>query len=244
MQTFAFRELVAGVVREAHAQIPLAPDEDWPGLLVADSGDVRELAVYRLRGLDDAGKEELARETLPTRLRQWAARRAAWVMPGLGPSGEYLVVLAVTPARAEAVVAPVTRGAGAPALGRWSEPARAEGLFVAPLVAALVDVVGRPACPDCVVAVGEWHDLGCDVERCSVCGGQRPQCDCPGHDPDLERWRGEWPGSDECRARGWYAQRADLGWRPCRHDEPRARLDFNRLAFFREHGYDGLYELA
>lgn len=37
----------------------------------------------------------------------------------------------------------------------------------------------RGPCRDCVVVKGEFHVVGCDVERCPNCGGQVIGCDCP-----------------------------------------------------------------
>lgn len=51
-------------------------------------------------------------------------------------------------------------------------------------------------CGDCGVAPGERHLDGCDVVRCTVCGGQLLACDCKDGEPDI--WTGLWPGTKEC----------------------------------------------
>lgn len=54
-----------------------------------------------------------------------------------------------------------------------------------------------PKCHDCGAEPGDTHRGSCDVERCSVCGGQRMCCDEEGHDANFARWTGIWPGSAE-----------------------------------------------
>lgn len=58
----------------------------------------------------------------------------------------------------------------------------------------------RRRCPDCGVRPGFPHKTGCDVERCSTCGGQKMQCDCADHDRFFARWTGFWPGELEADA--------------------------------------------
>lgn len=55
-------------------------------------------------------------------------------------------------------------------------------------------------CHDCKADPGCKHAKGCDVERCSVCGGQYLGCRCKGHDRQFARWTGFWPGELEAKA--------------------------------------------
>ena len=104
----------------------------------------------------------------------------------------------------------------------------------------------KTVCPDCGAKPSSIHMVGCDVERCTVCKGQRLQCDlseCEGHDPIVARWVGEWPGKAECREKGWYSHRNPHGngWVPCSPDHPDATEDLNRLSVWEQTGKDSLY---
>lgn len=60
-------------------------------------------------------------------------------------------------------------------------------------------------CGDCGAKAGSVHHAGCDVERCSYCGGQWISCGhsrTRKHDPLFARWSGFWPGELEARAMG------------------------------------------
>jgi hypothetical protein len=54
-----------------------------------------------------------------------------------------------------------------------------------------------PNCPDCGAHLDAQHHPRCDIARCTVCDGQRLQCElvgtCEEHEPDKARWRGVWP---------------------------------------------------
>jgi hypothetical protein len=83
----------------------------------------------------------------------------------------------------------------------------------------LNSLIPKPTnCHDCGAKPGEIHNPNCDVTRCSSCGGQRLQCNCPDHDPAFARWTGFWPGKLECIALGM------ITW-----DRGEPRPDLNRF---------------
>ena len=43
----------------------------------------------------------------------------------------------------------------------------------------------QPLCPDCKVKVGDKHEPGCDIARCSICGDQHMCCNCEDGQPDI-----------------------------------------------------------
>lgn len=49
---------------------------------------------------------------------------------------------------------------------------------------------GKENCPNCGAKLGEVHRDLCDIELCTVCGGQRLSCGCE-HNSDRETWAGE-----------------------------------------------------
>lgn len=100
-------------------------------------------------------------------------------------------------------------------------------------------------CHDCKAGPGQLHDAGCDVERCSRCGGQVISC---GHgseilgDPpnDAERmpWDGFWPFADLAIEYGFFTRWKDLPptkhgppgkWIKCEWDHPDAIPSGNEL---------------
>lgn len=57
-------------------------------------------------------------------------------------------------------------------------------------------------CPDCGVEPGEYHKIGCDVERCPTCGGQLISCSHKPLHKDRMKWNGKWPFSEFCEKEG------------------------------------------
>jgi hypothetical protein len=115
-------------------------------------------------------------------------------------------------------------------------------------------------CPDCKVMPGGAHHGGCDVERCSACGGQWISCGHEEHDGSKTRWTGEWPGVAECRAAGLFCRdfHADgtpvteanpIDWDkewgkirfhvPCGPDDEGAHPDLNRWTMIKTLGVGG-----
>ncbi len=91
----------------------------------------------------------------------------------------------------------------------------------------------RPRCPDCETGIGEPHEQGCDVERCTVCQIQRIQCGCNAHSGFQAAWSGWWPGEQEAASFGWFVVWVQgMGWHPCREEVKGAIPDLNSYAVY------------
>jgi hypothetical protein len=66
-------------------------------------------------------------------------------------------------------------------------------------------------CPDCGTGIGMPHKDECDIERCTICGGQRITYDCDSHDPLRSVWIGGWPERDDERSNRQSQQPSFLG---------------------------------
>ena len=99
----------------------------------------------------------------------------------------------------------------------------------------------KTECPDCGAPPGRVHSRNCDVERCSVCDGQRLGCRCAGHNTHAARWTGHWPGDERASELGWFTSLTPLGWRPCGGDVQDSQPDGERWLFLRKHGFDGYH---
>lgn len=92
----------------------------------------------------------------------------------------------------------------------------------------------QPRCPDCGVAPGEFHEPGCDVERCFYCGGQFISCQCNNEQGLVAAnnplpWTGIWPGAVECEKYDLWCKMGPNGWEKCSRSDPEASHDLNRL---------------
>lgn len=119
------------------------------------------------------------------------------------------------------------------------------------LISITGEIMIENKCGDCGVMPGELHVNGCDVERCSNCGGQSISCDCEEAETAFEdsqddsfsflvagksvirkrlKWTGCWPGEKECQEFGWYSRLFEgRGWVKCNKNDPGATGDLNRL---------------
>ncbi len=87
-------------------------------------------------------------------------------------------------------------------------------------------------CPDCNVAPGEWHQLGCSWEQCPYCGDHLWQCGCWGGEPPLDdrlRWGGVCPWLQACLQLNLFERRVGGAWVPCLPHDPGACPDLSRL---------------
>ena len=72
------------------------------------------------------------------------------------------------------------------------------------------------------------HIKGCNIGRCKEHGNQWSSCNANGtHSPTT--YTGEFPGSSEAIARGWFTVRENGVWVGCEAGTPGAQPDLNRV---------------
>ena len=120
----------------------------WPGVLFVETPGSVEVELFRVAGLSEGGKRDLALRRLPSAVRQRGAVRFCWAMPAWrhdedGDREVLVLVFAERGGRFAVSLADVEREPQErPRLGAWYDlPLKADGggggLFVEPLLAAL-----------------------------------------------------------------------------------------------------------
>lgn len=97
------------------------------------------------------------------------------------------------------------------------------------MMPGMTDFLEKTPCRDCLAKPGSEHMPGCDVERCSACGGQRISCGCGNpHNPAKAKWTGVWPGVEEAVHLGLYC-RERIKFEACGANDPGAMPDLNEV---------------